>query len=147
MSTYIPALLGLLGVLLSSVITFVITHRKLKKDYKNSLDKDWLKEFKECLSGLCEKASLFHHGENVVPFGREKHSEYMQAANAYRYKLQLILDPQCKYEEEVLEAIEIVISAMFEGNAVTKEGSLLHKSIQSLIVKSRVLLRIKHERG
>ena len=141
---YTKIFIGLVGVFAGSAVTFFITRYKLRKDRQYALTKQWVDEFKDALADLCKNSSFFHHGENVVPFGREKHSEYLMLANTYRYRLQVLLDPKVPREKSILDAIEKVMFAMFEGNAKPGEGgSLLHNSIERLIDLSRALITVR----
>ena len=136
--------IGLVGVFAGSTVTFFITRYKLRKDRQYALTKQWVDEFKDALTDLCKNSSFFHHGQNVAPFGREKHSEYIMLANTYRYRLQVLLDPKVPREKSILDAIEKVMSAMFKGNAITGEGgSLLHHSIKHLVDLSRALIAVR----
>ena len=134
-------LIGISCAIVGSVITFLITRYKIKKDRDLARAKDWVEDFKMSVGDLCKYTSQYHHGENVVPIGADKHSEFLMLANAERYRLKLILDPNVENERLALTRIEQVVFAMFEGNAPAGSGgSVLHKSIEELLVIARKIV-------
>lgn len=139
-------IVGLFSAFISALVAYLVSKYKSNKDAELSHKKEWDTIFIKAFSELIESASLFHHGENVVGLGKERHSELMHKANAQKFVLKLILDKSS--EEKMNKLIHSIIIQMFEGNAKPGDsGSPLNKAIEAAIIEAQLVrqarLRIK----
>ena len=89
-TSIIISLISLFGIFSASFITYLITKYQINRSNKHEYKLKKIDDFLQAISELCEYSSLFHHGENVAPMGRNKHSELLEQANARRYKIHIL---------------------------------------------------------